>query len=89
MGFSRQTWGEDWDWLCRNSPKGLEHGLGHNQGFAQNGARSSIAALLLTHMQREGESPHHRSLLLHVFTLGKGPPLGAVGAHKHQQASHT
>ena len=57
MGFSRQTWGEDWDWLCRDSPKGLEHGLGHNQGFAQNGARSSIAALLLTHMQREGKAP--------------------------------
>ena len=27
MGFSRQTWGEDWDWLCGDILKGLECAL--------------------------------------------------------------
>ena len=38
-GFRGQTWGEDWGWLCGDSPKRLECGPGHNLGYAQDWAQ--------------------------------------------------
>ena len=37
-GFNRQIWGEEWDWLHRDSPKGLDCSLGCIQGCAQERA---------------------------------------------------
>ena len=80
LGFRGQTWGEAWGWLCRNSLKGMECGLSHNRGFAQEGAK-------VCHWSRIGNVNPLREgracLILDVLTAGTTLPLQPLGAHKH------
>lgn len=88
MGFSRQTWGEGLGLAVQRQPKGARHGLGHNPGICTEWSQILHSSLIVNTHAKRGKAPTIGSLLLHVFTLGKGLPLGAVEAHKHQQASH-
>ena len=72
---SQTDLGEDWDWLCGDSLKELERGLGHNWACARHGAQVCHRSPIVNAHVKGGVGPHHSSLTLSMLTVGMASPL--------------
>ena len=81
-GFNRQIWEEEWDWLHKDSPKGLDFSLGCIQGYAQETAWVLHRSLIVKECEEMGGS-HYSNL-----TAGESPPLQILEVFRYQQVAN-
>ena len=60
---SQTDLGEEWDWLCGDSLKELERGLGHNWACARHGAQVCHRSPIVNAHVKGGVGPHPAALL--------------------------
>lgn len=81
-GFNRQIWEEEWDWLHKDSPKGLDFSLGCIQRYAQETAWVLHRSLIVKECKEMGGS-HYSNL-----TAGESPPLQILEVFRYQQVAN-
>ena len=87
LGFSRQTWGEDWTGVgyMETAWRSWSVAQATTGGMYKMEPMSTIEAPLLMHTQTEGKDPAVENFFSSLFTAGTVPPLWALGACKPWQ----